>query len=146
MHLRRFLKLVPSLLLVKFLKIKERKRKILHLLLQSKDASKCELFRCSSLPANIKAKVLSAEFSRESPPSNQLSWNSFSSMKNKNRLSYTQKRKAREKLTMEEQNYSYGIPCLLRTSWTPMNPRRRFVNYSRRNNSCRFFQWIDLPM
>ncbi|PWA40627.1 hypothetical protein CTI12_AA563160 [Artemisia annua] len=38
-------------------------------------------------------------------------------------------------------------PCVLRCSWTPRNPGRRFLTCPRIGGTeCNFFDWFDLPM
>ncbi|XP_050206841.1 uncharacterized protein LOC126656340 [Mercurialis annua] len=39
-----------------------------------------------------------------------------------------------------------GIPCRLQISSTERNPGRRFYGYSKRNNQCNCFAWVDNDM
>ncbi|PWA71578.1 zinc finger, GRF-type [Artemisia annua] len=39
-----------------------------------------------------------------------------------------------------------GLQCAIRTSWTDVNPGRRFFSCPRDVPNCGFFEWCDPPM
>ncbi|KAK3416585.1 hypothetical protein EUGRSUZ_H02341 [Eucalyptus grandis] len=51
-----------------------------------------------------------------------------------------------KKSELDDEYYCYcGLPCLRRTSWTRLNPGRRFHGCSkyREGSKCQYFKWID---